>query len=134
MRSKYNIVEFISYLSKNNSLDNCYQVVWGGGEPTLDKSFEQILEAIEKHANPNIYHRVFTNSSRFSPAIKKYLENLSNHSAEIYVVLLEDLYESLHGDGKFHYMDSVFIQKVDALRYCDEKKLNLIFITYEAAN
>ena len=74
VRSKYNIVEFISYLSKNNSLDNCYQVVWGGGEPTLDKSFEQILEAIEKHANPNIYHRVFTNSSRFSPAIKKYLE------------------------------------------------------------
>jgi wyosine [tRNA(Phe)-imidazoG37] synthetase (radical SAM superfamily) len=74
VRSKYNIVEFISYLSKNNSLDSCYQVVWGGGEPTLDKSFEQILEAIEKHANPNIYHRVFTNSSRFSPAIKKYLE------------------------------------------------------------
>ena len=74
VRSKYNIVEFIIYLSKNNSLDNCYQVVWGGGEPTLDKSFEQILEAIEKHANPNIYHRVFTNSSRFSPAIKKYLE------------------------------------------------------------
>jgi wyosine [tRNA(Phe)-imidazoG37] synthetase (radical SAM superfamily) len=74
VRSKYDIVEFISYLSKNNSLDNCYQVVWGGGEPTLDKSFEQILEAIEKHANPNIYHRVFTNSSRFSPAIKKYLE------------------------------------------------------------
>jgi wyosine [tRNA(Phe)-imidazoG37] synthetase (radical SAM superfamily) len=74
VRSKYDIVEFISYLSKNNSLDDCYQVVWGGGEPTLDKSFEQILEAIEKHANPNIYHRVFTNSSRFSPAIKKYLE------------------------------------------------------------
>ena len=48
-------------------------------------------------------------------AVKKYLENLSNHSAEIYVVLLEDLYESLHGDSKFHYMDSVFIQKVDAL-------------------
>lgn len=30
-RSKYNVVEFISYLSNNNSLDDCNQVVWGGG-------------------------------------------------------------------------------------------------------
>ena len=61
------------------------------------------------------------------PVVKKYLENLSNHSAEIYVVLLEDLYESLHGDGKFHYMDSVFIQKTDALQYCGEKKTEFDF-------
>ncbi len=73
-KSKYNVVEFISFLSKNKSLDNCQQVVWGGGEPTLDKSFEEILEEIHKHANPNIYHRVFTNSVRFSEAIPKFLE------------------------------------------------------------
>ena len=35
-RSKYNVVEFISYLSENNSFKDCDQVVWGGGEPTLD--------------------------------------------------------------------------------------------------
>jgi len=73
-RSKYNIVEFISYLSKNNSLNDCDQVVWGGGEPTLDKSFEQILEEIHKSANPKIYHRVFTNSVRYSEAITKFLK------------------------------------------------------------
>ena len=73
-KSKYNVVEFISLLSKDKSLDNCQQVVWGGGEPTLDKSFEEILEEIHKHANPNIYHRVFTNSVRFSEAIPKFLE------------------------------------------------------------
>ena len=73
-RSKYNVVEFISYLAKNNSLDNCYQVVWGGGEPTLDKSFEQILEEINKSAKPKIYHRVFTNSVRYSEAIIKFLK------------------------------------------------------------
>jgi len=33
-KSKYNVVEFISYLSKNNSFKNCKQVVWGGGEIT----------------------------------------------------------------------------------------------------
>jgi organic radical activating enzyme len=73
-RSKYNVVEFISYLSENNSFKDCDQVVWGGGEPTLDKSFEQILEAIHKRANPKIYHRVFTNSVRYSEAITKFLK------------------------------------------------------------
>ena len=73
-RSKYNVVEFISYLSNNNSLDDCYQVVWGGGEPTLDKSFEQILDKINNYSNPKTYHRVFTNSVRISKPIMKFLK------------------------------------------------------------
>jgi len=73
-RSKYNVVEFISYLSKSSSLNNCQQVVWGGGEPTLNKSFEQILEKIHGSAKPKIYHRVFTNSVRYSEAITKFLK------------------------------------------------------------
>ena len=73
-RSKYNVTEFISYLSKNGSLDKCKQVVWGGGEPTLDKSFEQILEEIHLHANPSTYHRVFTNSVRLSDPVIKFLK------------------------------------------------------------
>lgn len=68
------------------------------------------------------------------PVVKKYLENLSNHSAEIYVVLLEDLYESLHGDGKFHYIDSVFIHKADALKYCAEKKTEFDFYHLRICN
>ena len=73
-RSKYDVVEFISYLSKNDDFKNCNQVVWGGGEPTLDKSFELILEAIDKKANPKLYHRVFTNSVRYSLAVEKFLK------------------------------------------------------------
>lgn len=73
-RSKYNVVEFISYLSRSNSLNDCNQVVWGGGEPTLDKSFEQILDEINKYANPKTYHRVFTNSVRLSESIIKFLK------------------------------------------------------------
>lgn len=73
-KSKYNVVEFISYLSRSNSLDDCNKVVWGGGEPTLDKSFEQILEEIHAYANPKTYHRVFTNSVRISDPIIKFLK------------------------------------------------------------
>ena len=73
-KSKYNVVEFVSYLSKSKSLDNCEQVVWGGGEPTLDKSFKEIFEEINLHANPRIYHRVFTNSVRYSEALGDFLK------------------------------------------------------------
>ena len=73
-RSKYNVVEFIKYLSDSGSFTNCKQVVWGGGEPTLDKSFELIVEEIDKFANPNIYHRVFTNSVRYHESVIKFLE------------------------------------------------------------
>jgi MoaA/NifB/PqqE/SkfB family radical SAM enzyme len=73
-KSKYNVVEFISYLSEKKSLNNCEQVVWGGGEPTLDKSFKEIFEQINLHANPNIYHRVFTNSVRYSEPLNEFLK------------------------------------------------------------
>jgi len=73
-RSKYNVTEFISNLSKDHALDSCNQVVWGGGEPTLDKSFKEILETIHKYANPKIYHRVFTNSVRYNEAITSFLK------------------------------------------------------------
>lgn len=73
-RSKYNVTEFISNLSKDHCLDSCNQVVWGGGEPTLDKSFKEILETIHRYANPKIYHRVFTNSVRYNEAISSFLK------------------------------------------------------------
>lgn len=73
-RSEYNVIEFVKYLSNSGSFKECKQVVWGGGEPTLDKSFEIIVEEINKHANPQIYHRVFTNSIRYNDAIAKFLK------------------------------------------------------------
>jgi wyosine [tRNA(Phe)-imidazoG37] synthetase (radical SAM superfamily) len=73
-KSKYDVVKFISYLSRSNSLNDCDQVVWGGGEPTLDKSFGQILEEIHKYANPKIYHRVFTNAVKFSEPVYEFLK------------------------------------------------------------
>ena len=74
-RSKYNVYEFIEYLNQNNSFKDCKQVVWGGGEPTLDKTFEQIVGAIDKSVNPELYHRVYTNSVRYHDAVKKFLDD-----------------------------------------------------------
>ena len=68
------VVEFIEYLNKSGSFKNCKQVVWGGGEPTLDKSFDLIIKEIEKSANSNLYHRVFTNSTRYHKTIEELLK------------------------------------------------------------
>ena len=73
-RSKYNVVEFIKYLNNSGSFKNCKQVVWGGGEPTLDKSFELIVNEIDKYASPDIYHRVFTNAVRYHESITNFLK------------------------------------------------------------
>ena len=74
-RSKYNVTEFIEYLKKNGSFSDCKQIVWGGGEPTLDRTFEQIVTAIDKSVSPNIYHRVYTNSVRYHDAVRKFIDN-----------------------------------------------------------
>tara|TARA_B100001939_G_C16910021_1_gene604145 strand:- start:129 stop:1430 length:1302 start_codon:yes stop_codon:yes gene_type:complete len=73
-RSKYDVIQFIEYLNTSGSFKNCKQVVWGGGEPTLDKSFDLIIKEIHKNANPDLYHRVFTNSVRYHPTIEKLLK------------------------------------------------------------
>ena len=47
--------------------------MWGGGEPTLDKNFKNVVRN-NKIASPKIYHRVFTNSVVFKEPIKEFLE------------------------------------------------------------
>ena len=38
------------------------------------------------------------------------------------MVLFEDLYESDHGDGEFHYPDSIFLDEATAEDYCNKSK------------
>ena len=56
------------------------------------------------------------------PAVAKYLSTFENKSVEIYVVLVEDLYESELGDGKFHYPDCIFLDEATAQEYCSKNK------------
>ena len=73
-KTSYELLKFVRKLTKVGSFKNCRQVVWGGGEPTLDKSFEEIFETIQINAAPKIYHRVFTNSVRYSNSLEKFLK------------------------------------------------------------
>lgn len=72
-KNSYEIVSLIDDLVNTNSLDNCETVVWGGGEPTLDKDFSLLLKKIEVNF-PTIKQRVITNSTTYVETIKKLID------------------------------------------------------------
>ena len=75
IKSQYSVVDFIKKLESRGDLNDIEGVVWGGGEPTIDKSFAEIMETIKSKINKNIYHRIFTNSVRYNPILQEYLDN-----------------------------------------------------------
>jgi hypothetical protein len=51
------------------------------------------------------------------PMLTEVLERLNGATQTIYLVLMEDGYESKCGDGKFHYPEAVFFDEATATRY-----------------
>ncbi len=100
-KPSYNVVGLLNELGKEGHIKNCKQVVWGGGEPTLEKQFENLVVDINKAASPKIYHRVFTNSVRYSAAIDKFLkQNLIKIVTSIDAGT-RDTYKIVRGKDKF---------------------------------
>lgn len=73
-KPNYNVLNLVKLLKQDGYFQNLKQVVWGGGEPTLDKSFELLVNEINSETNPEIYHRIFTNSVRYSEALANFLK------------------------------------------------------------
>ena len=101
-RSKYDVAKFIQYLNEQKSFKNCKQVVWGGGEPTLDKTFDIIVEEINKYADPKLYHRVFTNSARYHPSIVKFLRKGLIKIVTSIDAGTQDTFKKVRGRDKFY--------------------------------
>lgn len=123
-KTKYKIEELVEKLEKNGNFKKCHQVVWGGGEPTLDKSFENIFNKLDKKTNPKIYHRVFTNSVRFSEPLYNFIK-----SGKVKIVTSVDAgtsekFKKIRGRNKFN---EVFInlQKYSSI---DPNKVTIKYI------
>ncbi|WJY16669.1 glycosyltransferase [Pectobacteriaceae bacterium CE90] len=61
-------------LLKNIDLSLCNSIVWGGGEPTLDKEFPAHLRYLSNKF-PNLKQRVITNSTKFIDALSDAINN-----------------------------------------------------------
>ncbi len=64
----YDIEQLIDSMVQRNALDAAEYIVWGGGEPLLDKSFDQLLMQINEKAGA-VKQRVITNATRVSDAL-----------------------------------------------------------------
>lgn len=68
----YDVKVFVDSAAGAGALSRCEYIVWGGGEPTLDRSFAEIAGKLAESA-PHIRQRVITNSTVFSPALAEML-------------------------------------------------------------
>jgi hypothetical protein len=51
------------------------------------------------------------------PNVTALLREAGGTELVVHIVLREDRYETLHGDGRFHYLDAVYIKGKDAKRH-----------------
>jgi len=70
---QYDLSLLLKSWAENLVLDGCDSVVWGGGEPTLDPNFKEILNIVLEKIRPK-YLRFFTNSVKYSDEIHKLLD------------------------------------------------------------
>jgi hypothetical protein len=56
------------------------------------------------------------------PAVTKFLRVQEDEMAIIFVVLHEDSYETMLGDGEFHYLGDVFLNREEAQDYMDQDR------------
>lgn len=68
LKADYDVTATLKDLHKNGVTSNLETVVWGGGEPTLDPNFAEMLKDVSEVA-PNCEHRFLSNSKRFSKPI-----------------------------------------------------------------
>jgi poly(ribitol-phosphate) beta-N-acetylglucosaminyltransferase len=72
-KPKYDVFTLLEELSDDNCLEGCNSVVFGGGEPTLDKSFEKITNLLVNDL-PKSTPRVLTNAVKYSPALENFIK------------------------------------------------------------
>ena len=64
----YHIQSIVENAIKNNTLEHCDYIVWGGGEPSLDKRFPVLLKNIAQ-ATGAVKQRIITNATHFVPLL-----------------------------------------------------------------
>lgn len=72
-KAKYNVKQLARRLVETGSLRSCKAIVWGGGEPILDASFNELLPFMAANF-PDIKQRVFTNATGYSDLLAGLLD------------------------------------------------------------
>ncbi|WP_199052021.1 glycosyltransferase [Aquitalea sp. ASV15] len=71
-KARYDVGHITTALADSGALAQCEYVVWGGGEPTLDKQFEPLAQQLAA-AVPATRQRVISNATKYLPALAQML-------------------------------------------------------------
>lgn len=69
----YQVDKLTDALVESGWMNQCESVIWGGGEPVIDKAFEHSLQKVAD-LNSNAVQRVITNATIFSQTVKNLLD------------------------------------------------------------
>jgi poly(ribitol-phosphate) beta-N-acetylglucosaminyltransferase len=72
--AQYQPVDVVQSMLDSNALAACEYIVWGGGEPTLDKTFDEVLSKLAVGV-PQVKQRIITNATRFNPVLAQLMQN-----------------------------------------------------------
>ncbi len=102
-KATYDYKSLLDNIFKNN-LYQLKTIAWGGGEPTLDKNFDNLLKKIVNNS-PNAVIRIFTNATKFSEKLAQLLK-----TKRVYVITsidagTQETFKSVRKNSSF---DKVF--------------------------
>ena len=102
VKTQYSVVDFFQKMEKKGNLESLNGVAWGGGEPTLDKSFKDIMEIITKYLDSDKYHKVFTNSVRYNDTVQKYIDSEKISITTSIDAGSDEIFKKIRGRDKFY--------------------------------
>ncbi|WP_024301324.1 glycosyltransferase [Pseudogulbenkiania sp. MAI-1] len=71
-KARYDVAHVTASLADSGALAHCEYVVWGGGEPTLDKQFVPLAGQLAQ-AVPRTRQRVISNATKYLPELAQML-------------------------------------------------------------
>lgn len=71
-QAQYDVAGLVEDLRASGALEDCTTVVWGGGEPTVGKTFTPLIDKLVDWL-PQAAHRVLTNAVKHSKTVERLL-------------------------------------------------------------
>ncbi|MCX4187362.1 glycosyltransferase [Methylophaga sp. OBS4] len=115
----YDIEGLTDSIVSAGALDNNEYIVWGGGEPLLDKRFSPMLQKIAEHV-PGVKQRVITNATRYSDSLA---ELMASNQAYIVTSIDAGTEDTFNVVRKYNRMSKVM---ANLKRYAEVAQHNVI--------
>jgi glycosyltransferase involved in cell wall biosynthesis/pyruvate-formate lyase-activating enzyme len=101
VRANYDVAGTVEGMISSGSMENCAIVVWGGGEPVVDRSFSHLVNLLSDSL-PNLQQRVLTNSVVASQDVANLLKGGGGQIVTSIDAGSKEIYKRVRGVPKLH--------------------------------